>query len=50
MWKLMGTMRICGTLFMARTFGRYEHSVWMASATTPDTCGGARFGRFRLNQ
>lgn len=24
--KLRGTIRICFILFMARTFGRYEHS------------------------
>ena len=28
MWKLTDTIRICATLFMARMFGRYEHSVW----------------------
>lgn len=28
MRKLADTIRICATLFMARTFGRYEHSVW----------------------
>jgi len=26
--KLIKTMRICATLFMARTFGEYEHSGW----------------------
>jgi hypothetical protein len=28
MSKLASTARIVVTLFMARTFGRYEHSVW----------------------
>ena len=26
--KLFNTLRICGTLFMARTFGEYQHTVW----------------------
>ena len=28
MSKLFSTLRIVVTLFMARTFGRYEHSGW----------------------
>ena len=28
MRKLLSTIRIAGTLAMARTFGRYEHSGW----------------------
>jgi hypothetical protein len=28
MAKLVSTMRICATLAMVRTFGRYEHSGW----------------------
>lgn len=28
MRKLIDTTRICATLFMARMFGRYEHSGW----------------------
>lgn len=26
--KLTSTTRLCATLFMARMFGRYEHSGW----------------------
>ena len=28
MSKLLSTTRLCATLFLARTFGRYEHTVW----------------------
>lgn len=28
MAKLLNTLRICACLFMARTFGRYQHSGW----------------------
>ena len=28
MSKLLNTTRLCATLFLARTFGRYEHTVW----------------------
>jgi len=28
MAKLISTTKICVTLFLARTFGRYEHSAW----------------------
>lgn len=28
MRKIANTIKICVTLFMARTFGRYVHSVW----------------------
>ena len=28
MWKLVNTLELCITMFLARTFGRYEHSVW----------------------
>lgn len=28
MAKLANTLKLCATLFMARTFGKYEHTVW----------------------
>lgn len=28
MKKLFSTLKICTTLFMARTFGEYKHSGW----------------------
>lgn len=28
MSKLASTIRLCTTLFLARTFGTYEHSIW----------------------
>ena len=30
-YKFLGTLKICFMLFLARTFGEYQHTIWKTS-------------------